>query len=243
MCDQWMPTIKLPLTPEQFRLLPRNSAYRYEYLDGYAHLTPRGRHYHAVLDLRPLTVEEPVTLAPIREEDVPDLEKLFAAAFRSIQPFGSLDDETRLKAAQEALQRTRSGGDGPWIEWASFVAREGDAPLGAIWITLLPVGDPTDWDSYYWRDEPPDDCIARRLGKPHVTWIFVDPGVAGRGWGTALLAAAVQALLERGFTQLLSTFLAGNDSSMLWHWRNGFQLLSHPNSYRLMQRRWRKWGP
>ena len=34
MCDEWMPTIKLALTPEQFRQLPRNPAYHYEYLDG-----------------------------------------------------------------------------------------------------------------------------------------------------------------------------------------------------------------
>ena len=26
MCDQWMPSIKLPLTPEQFHELPRNAA-------------------------------------------------------------------------------------------------------------------------------------------------------------------------------------------------------------------------
>src|SRR5437879_558965 len=120
MCDQWMPTIKLPLTPEQFRQLPRNPAYRYEYLDGYAHLTPHARHYHALLDLRPLAVPEPVTLTPVRERDVPELEKLFAAAFRAIQPFGSLDEDTRLEAARQALRRTRQGGDGPWIEPASF---------------------------------------------------------------------------------------------------------------------------
>jgi GNAT superfamily N-acetyltransferase len=240
MCDEWMPTIKLALTPEQFRQLPRNPAYHYEYLDGHAHLIPRGRHYHAVLDLKPLAVEEPVAVAPIREVDVPELEQLFAAAFRSIQPFGSLDDGTRLEAARRALGRTRQGGDGPWIEAASFLARDGAAAVGAVWVTLLPDGDPTDWDSYYWRELPPADCITRRLGRPHLTWIFVAPHLAGRGWGTALLAAAVQALLDLGFTQLASTFMAGNDSSILWHWRNGFQLLAHPNSYRLMQRRWRR---
>jgi hypothetical protein len=47
-----------------------------------------------------------------------------------------------------------------------------------------------------------------------------------------LLQSTTQALLSLGFTQLASTFLAGNDSSMLWHWRNGFQLLSHPGSMR-----------
>jgi hypothetical protein len=31
---------------------------------------------------------------------------------------------------------------------------------------------------------------------------------------------------------LASTFLLGNESSMLWHWRNGFQLLQYPGSRR-----------
>jgi hypothetical protein len=35
-----------------------------------------------------------------------------------------------------------------------------------------------------------------------------------------------------GFVQLATTFLVGNDASMLWHWRNGFQLLQYPNSRR-----------
>jgi hypothetical protein len=35
-----------------------------------------------------------------------------------------------------------------------------------------------------------------------------------------------------GFTHLASTFLLGNDSSMLWHWRNGFQLAGYPGSRR-----------
>ena len=44
--------------------------------------------------------------------------------------------------------------------------------------------------------------------------------------------ALSSALRELGFTSLLSTFLAGNDSSMLWHWRVGFRLLSYPGSPR-----------
>src|SRR5947209_5345274 len=105
MCDQWMPTLKLPLTPEQFQQLPRNPAYRYEYLDGHGYLSPRGRHYHALLDLRPLAAAESVDLTPIAPADFAALDKLFADAFRSIQPFGGLDETTRLEAARQALER------------------------------------------------------------------------------------------------------------------------------------------
>src|SRR5437870_2514377 len=112
-----------------------------------------------------------MALRPARAEDFAGLEPVFAGAFHAVQPFGSLDDDRRRQAAHKCLDKTRTGGDGPWIERASFAAvRERDL-IGAILLTLLPEGDPCDWDSYYWREPPPADCIARRLGRPHLTWI------------------------------------------------------------------------
>jgi GNAT superfamily N-acetyltransferase len=242
MCDHWMPLVKLRMSMEQFQQLPRNAAYKYEYLDRQAYLSPRPRHFHALLDLqRPrAAVDKEVDIVPLPAANVMGLADLFAAAFGTIQPYGCLDDRTRLRAANEALARVLAGGDGPFIERASFVARERDQIVGAILLTLLPLGDPCDYESYEWKSALPADCIARCLGRPHLTWIFVSPFHAGRGAGTALLAAAAARLLEMGFTQLLSTFMIGNESSMLWHWRNGFELLSHPASYRLMKKRWQR---
>jgi GNAT superfamily N-acetyltransferase len=233
MCDLWMPSLRLPLTIEEFRQLPRNAAYRYEYLEGQACLQPRPRHYHALLDLRPMALADAVEVESLGAHEVMDLTPLFVAAFRYIQPYGSIAEEaTRLEAARQALERTLTGGDGPWIWQASFMAKQDDQVVGAILITLLPDTDPCDWNSYRWPEPPPPDCIERRLGRPHLTWIFVSPGTVGQGIGTALLAATVKALRELGYKQLLSTFMLGNDSSMLWHWRNGFRLLPYSGSTR-----------
>ena len=49
--EKWYPFIKLPLTIEQFHQLPRNPAYKYEYIDGEAWLTARPKAYHALLTL------------------------------------------------------------------------------------------------------------------------------------------------------------------------------------------------
>jgi hypothetical protein len=237
MCDHWMPVIKLSLSWEQFRQLPRNAAYKYEYLEGDTYLSPRPRHFHALLDLQPLPAPQALTLRQLTADDWAALAPVFCGAFGTVQPFGSLDDDTLTEAARQALERTRTGGDGPWIEQASFVAVEDEKPTGAILITLLPEGDPTAWGSYQWLDPPPADCIARRLGRPHLTWVFVSPWEARRGLGTELLAASVNALLALGFKQLLSTFMIGNDSSTLWHWRNGFRLLPYPGSLRRLRPR------
>jgi hypothetical protein len=239
MCDQWMPTIELPLTIEQFQQLPRNPAYKYEYLSGKAYLSPRAQHYHAVLELERRPVSEDLEICPLRSDELMDLVPLFCEAFHNTQPYGSLDDTIRERAAQHALERTRTGGDGPLIEQACFGALHPNdrSTMGAILITLLPEGDPTEVDSYYWQEPPPADCIDRRLGRPHLTWIFVSPLEVGRGMGTTLLAAAGNALLDMGFTQLVTTFISGNDSSMLWHWRNGFRLLAYPGSRREIKKR------
>ncbi len=236
-----MPAIELPLTIEQFHQLPRNPAYKYEYLSGKAYLSPRARHYHAVLDLERRPVSEDVQIRPINGNELMDLIPLFCGAFHSIQPYGSLDEATRERAARHAMERTRTGGDGPLIEQASFVAQDKNKPpgttVGAILVTLLPAGDATDMDSYYWQEPPPDDCIVQRQGRPHLTWVFVSPLETGCGVGTALLTAAGNTLLDMGFRQLFTTFISGNDSSMLWHWRNGFQLLPYPGSRREIKKR------
>jgi GNAT superfamily N-acetyltransferase len=227
-----MPVITLTLSPDDYRRLPRNAAYRYEYHQGQGILIPRPRHYHALLPLTPMATRGDLAVRPLGVHEFPALAPLFAEVFRHIQPYGSLDESGRRNAATQALDRTRTGGDGPWIEQASFVARRGNELIGAVLITLLPDGDPSTWDCYRWEEPPPADCIERRQGRPHLTWIFVAPTHAGRGLGTALLGAAVNSLLKLGFTELLSTFLIGNESSMLWHWRNGFGLLPYPDSRR-----------
>jgi ribosomal protein S18 acetylase RimI-like enzyme len=170
----------------------------------------------------------------LHADDWPAIEQVFAAAFAHLQPYGSLDDDTRRRAAQESLGKTRSGGDGPLIEPACFVAIDAASErlAGAILVTLLPDGDPCDWASYYWKTPPPADVVTRRAGRAHLTWIVVSPWHAGAGVGSALLAAAAQALRTAGFSHLFSTFLLGNDASLLWHWRNGFRLLPYPGSRR-----------
>jgi GNAT superfamily N-acetyltransferase len=243
MCDEWMPTLVLPIPREQLQRLPRNAAYRYEFIHGQAYLTPRPKHYHALLELRPMADELPddVRLRPVREADWRAMPDAFADAFTAVQPFGCLDEPTRLQAADSCLERTRTGGDGPWLSQASFVAVQGnpETVVGGVLITILPDGDPASYESYYWREPPPPDLVQQARGRPHLTWIFVRSLDAGHGLGSALLAAAVRELRALGYRELASTFVLGNDSTMLWHWRNGFRLLPHVGSRREMMRRLR----
>ncbi len=130
-----------------------------------------------------------------------------------MQPFASLTDDDRLAAAEDCLGQTRGSAEGPLVGEACLVAaRISDGMLvGANLITL-----------------PPGDVLEHAAGMPHLTWIFVSPVDARQGVGTALLDVAIRALLRLEYTELASTFLLGNESSMLWHWRAGFKLLERP---------------
>ncbi|MCC6419551.1 MAG: hypothetical protein IT429_15060 [Gemmataceae bacterium] len=247
MCDEWMSGLVLPLSAEVFRRLPRNPAYRYDHVNGKGHISPRPKHYHAVLPLPPPAGIEPPEPTPdlavrsVEASDLTALESVFAAAFHRVEPFAALEQEALRAAAHRCLTRTASGDDGPWVREASFVAvAQSGQPTGALLVTLLPDGDPCDWDSYHWREPPPTDCVERRLGRPHLTWVFVAPLRAAQGAGTALLAAAARRLQEMGYAALYSTFLLGNDSTVLWHWRSGFQLLPFSGSFRHIGQRFRK---
>ena len=54
--------------------------------------------------------------------------------------------------------------------------------------------------------------------------------------GTLLCLAGLNALCALGYPDLASTFSLGNESSTLWHWRNGFELMPYPASPRLVNK-------
>ncbi len=193
MIDDWYSAIKLPLNLKQFHQLPRNAAYKYEYIEGDAWLSPRPKNGRAVLNLTsfsPPIAEisglevagpERITVRPLAADDWDNLPPLFAAAFNRVQPFASLGDKQRLLAAEDCMRHTRQSGDGAVIEPACFVAAAGDELAGTILIT-----------------RPDDDALGDEPSRPHLTWIFVAPMTIRQGVGSALLDAAVRELQRQG---------------------------------------------
>lgn len=241
MLDQWYRNLRLKIPVDEFHRLPRNSAFKYEYLDGEAWLTPRPKTYNALLELKPAIAPNSHRvhndLYDIRQVAIDDWDRFpraFATAFNRVQPFVSLPEDERIEASQQCLEQTRTGGDGPLIESACFAAVSASTNQigGAILITLIPREPEGEWWTGKWDSLPTTDAAQRLLGRPHLTWIFVTPLCAAHGLGSALLAHSINALLALGYSDLGTTFLLGNDSSMLWHWRNGFRLLPYPGSPR-----------
>ncbi|MBX9581705.1 MAG: hypothetical protein K2X87_15490 [Gemmataceae bacterium] len=223
--------VELPLSIDEFRRLPRNPAYKYEYFGGRAVLSPRPKLFSCARDLSPVAAEPwgPVAVRPLPAADAPGLADLFAAALRRTQPYESLDNEAARAALDATLNKTLSGEDGPLIEAACFRAvdprEQSRGDIGGVLVTLVPAEVLTEPFAGLWKAPPAADAVEKRLGVPHLTWVFVHPWEARRGVGSALLAAAVDALRGLGFADLASTFALDNGPSALWHWRHGFRLL------------------
>ena len=247
MLDRWFPQVVFPVSPETFHRVPRNPAYRYEFHDGEAHLSARPKSYHCLLELRPVAPIEQIVVAgdhPVRfrsleEADWPELPQLFATAFEEMPPFGLITPEQRIAAANECIDSTRSGNCGPRVQPASFVAYASgdDRIVGVILVTLMQDGDLEDFQDERWKSSAPNDALEQLWGRPHLTWVFVSPEFARFGVGTTLLSHAVHALGSLGYRELASTFLLGNESGMLWHWKSGFRLLGYPGSPGTIQRK------
>jgi hypothetical protein len=242
MRDEWFPHIAFPIPIEQFHQIPKSPLYKWEYWNGEARLSARPKSYHCLLDLKSGPVADSVIvhrneilrIRPLNELDWDQLPEVFSAAFSHIVPFCGMEDLVAMEAARCCLDRTRIGGEGPLVEQACFVAaNQNDEPCGAALITLTRDIDLTSLDRLHW-ETPPDRALERGLGRPHLTWVFVPPLLSRHGVGSAMLGHAVNALVKLSYHELGSTFWLGNESSALWHWMNGFRLVSWVGSPRAM---------
>ena len=243
--DDWLRAVEFEIDCDAFEKLPTHPDYRYEYFDGRAYLSPRPKGFSAHLNLAEAKPPDEAGLRgdcpirPLREADWEPLQSTFSLAFARTEPFACLDDAERGEAARQLLEAVRTGGEGPLVEPACFVAEaeRGSGLAGAILITLYPDKPASEWDPRQWEEPPPDDAVAQKIGRPHLTWIFVSLWEIGRGIGSSLLANAAGELRKLGYQRLATSFYAGNSRSALWHWRNGFELAEYAGSMRAMHRK------
>lgn len=221
--DRWFRTRRVPMPWEAFEALPRHPAYKQEHLEGVTWLTPRDARVRALLRLEDAGLaprDGGVSIRRLTPDDWEPLSRTFAAAFRGVPPFETLDSEEAGEAVQACLEATRRGRDGALLESACFVAeghREDESPRGGLLATLVEAGHPGGWDAW----------LGREASRPHLTWVFAHPFARRRGVASALLGAAVAELRALGHAELAGTVLAGNLPGVLWHWHHGFRPLSN----------------
>lgn len=239
MLNDWFQNLTFQIDWASYQQLPRHAAYRYEFRANQCLISGRPIYYHAHLDFHSLDQEgfdkladAEELLTSIQHVDIDELCALFQASFERTVPFVHLDASERSEAARSLIERTLSGQDGPLVSDASMVLRseKTGALTGAILVTLIQAADLSNFTQEAWLSRPPEDALTQGWGQPHLTWIFVHPQYARQGVGQRLLSASLGVLINYGYANLVSTFLLGNNPSLLWHWKVGFRLISHVSS-------------
>jgi GNAT superfamily N-acetyltransferase len=229
---------------ESYMRLPRHPSYKFEYWDSQLRISPRWRSHRFFLELQPpeecprIDELSEAAIRPLAAGDWEMLPEVLAAAFRDSPPLGMLGDRRRVWAARDWLRSTREGGEGPLLEPACVVAvdREDESiVLGALLVTLIVDSERSWYASLRAAVGPPPPQMAEGHEQAQVSWVFVKPGASRRGIGSALLAVVARTLWIAGHRELASATHCGNDASLAWHWRNGFRLLPHHDSVRLIK--------
>jgi GNAT superfamily N-acetyltransferase len=242
--ERWFRPLRVSMSFESYKLLPRHPAYTFEYWDSQLRISPRWQSHSMFLEIRPPETRSQAddsciaSVRPLVTGDWKVLPEVLAEAFQDTPPLGTLGWRRRVYAARDWLYATRDGSEGPLVEPACVVAvdREDNAQvLGVLVVTLMIGWTRSCYASRRLEIPPSPPDLAEDREQPQVSWIFVQPGASGQGVGTALLEAAMGSLWSLGYRELASATHRGNDSSMAWHWRNGFRLLPHPESIRLIR--------
>jgi GNAT superfamily N-acetyltransferase len=242
---RWYRHIRAPMSFESYDRLPRHPSYKFEYWDGQLRISPRWRSHRFFLELKaPEECEKGdegriATIRPLAAADWEKLPEVLAAAFRDSPPLGMLGYKRRVWAARDWLRSTRDGSEGPLVEPACMVAidpTDDSVLFGALVVTLITGRDRSWYAELRAAVGPPPD-LAEGREQAQISWIFVRNGASRRGVGSALLSATVRVLWTLGHRELASATHFGNESSLTWHWRNGFRLLPHSDSVRLWKLR------
>jgi ribosomal protein S18 acetylase RimI-like enzyme len=218
-----------------WKRIPRHPDFKYELLEGDLWITGRPRAIDALLDLSVPPAQMPsrasrendqLQIRKLTDADWPNLTDVFIGGYADQQPFASWSGPALQRAARSCLSHAKDGGEGPLIHEACHVAlgispgQQDSAICGALLATLV---DARHIPSIPTEATVTVDGVVR---VPHLTYLFVDRWRRRRGVGTQLLLSAIRALREARYTHLASTVLHGSAPSLIWHWRNGFSVLS-----------------
>lgn len=191
--------LRIPMSLEEYHLLPRKLGWTYDYEGGRAIVGPA----EVLVDLaRP--VRMPVPAVPIDDfrcrtleaEHVFALEKLYFDAFRPTPEATGLDDGDILAEASFSMILYASGALGAPLR-CSRVVSDGNEPVAALLVAETSAG-------------------------PRMQVVMVHPHFQRRGLATALLGDVCATLESYGAEEILSRCLLANEPARRWYRKMGF---------------------
>ncbi len=192
---------RIPMSYEEWRCLPYQPGWKYEYFDGCAHIRPSHQIAVTQVAVTPRSVTAPCTLRPVLDADEAGLLSVYMQAFDDNQAFCDYTEAQFHEAAQKDLGDSFHGRRAPLLPASRVaVASRGEA-LERVGAALIS------------RDES--------YG-PVLDLIFVLPAWHHRGVATALVSEVANALAKDGEQTLTSCYQLANVTSQKWHQGFGF---------------------
>jgi GNAT superfamily N-acetyltransferase len=198
-----MRSIHTAISFEEFRLLPRDPGWRYEYFGEMAHITPRQRLVTVRVEVGSRPLAAPLVLRRVAPSDQEELVVAYVAAFADSADYCDVPaDETSL-SARKNIQAFHAGDRGEVLPASCVAVDEAatdgvDVLAGAALVTRA------------------------KDGGPLLDMLFVRPRWHRHGLATALVSWSLRELLAGGEATLRSRYLLANEASRAWHQRFGF---------------------
>ena len=197
-----MRRLSVPMTVDEYHLLPFEPGWKCEYWDGHAHYSPR---HQAVVTTIAVGPRDAHTECALRQPDESDIERLtpvYAAAFsETIEYFGYSPDQVAQAARRDLTDY--------------FAGKHGQ-PTSASCVAVTPESNPEE------ERFAGAAMITSTGGGPLLYLLFVAPEWQRRGLASAMVSAAIIELHELGEKTLTSRYHIGNEQSLAWHQRFGF---------------------
>jgi len=197
-----MKSRRFPMTIDEFQCLEWSLGWKYEYRDGYAHISPREAVMRCAMPVRRHATTHPVVaLEPFVQADKDALIQSSVTAFRDGIEYCDWPVMKIREDAEATVEGFFAGRRGEPLA-ASRVLHGGNGSSRPLLGALLVV----------------DTGENRAL----LDLLFLVPEYQRRGLATAMAESAVNALQDMGFETLESQYQLGNEASRAWHHRFGF---------------------
>ncbi|MFN8443881.1 MAG: GNAT family N-acetyltransferase [Caldilineaceae bacterium] len=197
-----MKSQSIPMSIDEFHVMPHKLGWKYEYWEGQAYISPRmSSVVTTVVPVEPRPVPACCLCRPTEEDDISLLRPAYFAAFVEAVDYCDYPPEHVAQAAERNLITFFAGDRGTPLP-ASHLAFDPQSPQStAIGAALI---------------------VEKNDGIPMIDLLYVVPEWQNRGVATALVSSAMNALHVVGYTTLKSRYLLSNEQSRNWHLRFGF---------------------
>ncbi len=196
----------IPMSYEAWKLLPYQPGWKYEYLDGCAHITPSHQVAVTQAAVTPRPVSTACTLRPVQALDEAELLAVYMAAFEDNQTFCDDTEEQFREAARKDLYESFHGRRGPLLPASRVALGPHDSHGAPQLIGAALLSRDADYG-------------------PVLDLVFVLPSCHHRGVATALVSEANNVLAQDGDATLTSCYQLANVTSQQWHQGFGFEEL------------------